>query len=181
MEHERVTVLRLRQDENVFTFEPYRVCSCEVKVEDKKCIFSEVGIGARMVRIVLRHDARLSLHDRLSWRGQVLFLSSIVPLDRRYDQLICAMVTEQTVVSRQRRAAAPLTFPGVITEKYVRWDTPGEPLGLNETLYVLVTPKAVDLHPGSLVTILGASFEVRTRHALDEYKNEFEIERREDL
>lgn len=71
-----------------------------------------------------------------------------------------------------------LSFPGVLTEKYVRYES-ADTYASAKTLLVLVTPKAVDLLEGDLVTVTeGAAkaiYNVQARHTLDAFKNEYEI------
>ena len=54
----------------------------------------------------------------------------------------------------------------------------GEGKSINVVLGGL--PKAVTLAPGSWVTVDGAYYRVLEPHTLDEWKNEFEVRRRED-
>lgn len=73
------------------------------------------------------------------------------------------------------------TFPGILTEKYI--------LNEAEEVYrtitcqrVLVTPKAIPLRPGDLIRPQGESpYTVRQVMDLDPYKNEYVIERQEDV
>jgi hypothetical protein len=53
-------------------------------------------------------------------------------------------------------------------------------MAVNETRYVLVTPKIISLNTGELVTIGDATYAVEIPHTLDEYKNEYEISVRSD-
>ena len=78
----------------------------------------------------------------------------------------------------------PFHFPGILTEKYVRY-APEETYAKTETAYVLVTPKLISLSPGDLVTVReGAAegvYNVQVCHVLDPFKNEYEIVRRQDV
>ena len=78
------------------------------------------------------------------------------------------------------RTTDEMTFPGVLTEKYVRHEQEW-PMSVNELGLVLVTPKVITLCPGCLVEARGAAWEVLAPHELDPYKNEYEIGRRVDL
>ena len=73
-----------------------------------------------------------------------------------------------------------LTFPAVITEKYLKY-AQDEVHGENDLTFVLVTPKEIQLIPGDLVEISGDFYNVRICHTLDEYKNEYEIQREKDV
>ena len=55
------------------------------------------------------------------------------------------------------------------------------PYSTNIITYVLVTPKAVTLQRGSVVSVNGTDYAVLLAHVLDPYKNEYEICRTEDL
>ena len=68
----------------------------------------------------------------------------------------------------------------MLTEKYVRYEQP-DPYAVNRLTYVLVTPKAVVLQRGGLVTVNGVNYEVQTAHTLDQWKNEYEVFRTDDL
>ena len=56
------------------------------------------------------------------------------------------MVKVDTVRQMAEREAVVQTFPGVLTEKYVRHGQEW-PMSVNELGLVLVTPKAVTLRP----------------------------------
>ena len=66
-----------------------------------------------------------------------------------------------------------------MTEKYLKFDSL-TPQDVTETTYVLVTPKAVALRTGEVVTIGEDAFCVQIGHTLDPYKNEYEVMRKED-
>ena len=163
----------------------------QVEVDGGKNLFSSVGIGTRNAKLVLR-TRPLNLHQALRWKEQHLFLTGITKLDRMHLTVSAALV--ETVVckaQRSRSAVDPdrnnrpvstqlpeLSFPGVLTEKYVRYES-ADTYASAKTLLVLVTPKAVDLLEGDLVTVTeGAAkaiYNVQARHTLDAFKNEYEI------
>ena len=77
-----------------------------------------------------------------------------------------------------------VTFPAVLTEKYVRYereDTHAE----SETAYVLVTGKPIELKEGDLVTVregpARGTYHVQAAHWLDPYKSEYEMAWRGDV
>jgi hypothetical protein len=72
-----------------------------------------------------------------------------------------------------------VTFPGCLIEKYMG-HTQGDPMASIEKRYVLVTPKAIELLTGELVTISNNTYTILIPHVLDEYKNEYEIIERKD-
>lgn len=55
-----------------------------------------------------------------------------------------------------------------------------DPLAVVTWDYVLVMPKVITLDPGSWVICGGRYYRVLVPHELDEYKNEYEIRRKED-
>ena len=163
----------------------------QIAVDGGKNLFSSVGIGARNAKLMLR-TRPLTLHQALRWRGQHLFLTSITKQDRMHLAVSAALVeTVACKAQRSRSAVDPdrnnrpvstqlpeLSFPGVLTEKYVRYES-ADTYASAKTLLVLVTPKAVDLLEGDLVTVTEgaakATYNVQARHTLDAFKNEYEI------
>lgn len=183
-------VLELRQtSEGTWEWVPIRRAWAQVEQTSKTNLFSKVGVGARDAAIVLRTQP-LTLHHALRWKGQHLFLTSITKLDRMHLDLQAALVSvvrcvgqgyTTTVGPGNRPVNQPgpeRTFPGVLTEKYVRYETE-DSYAKAKRLLVLVTPKAVQLLEGDLVTVTegpaAAVYNVQTSHVLDEYKNEYEI------
>lgn len=157
----------------------------------QKKLFSSVGIGARNAELVIRRRP-LTLHQALRWNGQHLFLTSITKRDRMHlnvaaalvDLVICRAKRSRSTVDPERNnrpistQLPEISFPGVLTEKYVR-HAAEDTYANAKTLLVLVTPKAIELLEGDLITILdgpaAAVYNVQARHVLDEFKNEYEI------
>lgn len=166
-----------------------------ITVRDKLNLFSRVGIGARDAAVVVRRQP-LTLHHALRSGGQHLFLTSIVPMGRNHMEVAAALVEPVQCVAKrytttvgegnrpQKHEAAPVTFPGVLTEKYVRHETEDTYARARRTL-VLVTPKPIRLREGALVTVqegpAAAVYNVQTCHVLDAYKNEYEMEYSRDV
>ena len=158
-------------------------------------LFSLVGIGARGAEILLRRRP-LTLHNALLWEGRHLFLTAILPAGRLHLRIQAALVTPVVCTATRREdsigaAGRPVhaetmrvTFPGVLTEKYVRYERE-EDHAEGESSYVLVAPKAIQLRAGDLVTVQEGPakgvYHVTTCHVLDEYKNEYEIACRRDI
>lgn len=157
----------------------------------KRNLFSSVGIGARNASLVIR-TRPITLHDALQWKGKHLFLTAITKRDRMHLDMSAALVTivqceaerSQSTVDREHNnrpivtPLPPVTFPAVLTEKYVRY-TREDTYATATTMLVLVTPKPIDLKEGNLVTIrdgpAAAVYNIQARHVLDEFKNEYEI------
>ena len=143
-----------------------------ITFQAKSNLFSQVGVGARDAAIVIRRQP-LTLHNALRLGEQHLFLTAIR--------------TEDTVGENARPVTGEtmrLTFPGVLTEKYARYERE-ETHAENETSYVLVTSKPITLKAGDLVTVQEGSakgrYHVTVCHVLDAWKNEYEIVWRGDI
>ena len=193
---ERLELLELRETE-AGTWEWVGIGRlwAQVEVDGGKNLFSSIGIGARNAKLVLR-TRPLTLHQALRWKEQHLFLTGITKLDRMHLSVQAALVepvgclatrTEDTVGEAGRPTPAEtmrLTFPGVLTEKYARYERE-ETHAEGETSYVLVTPKAITLKAGDLVTVQEGPgkdvYHVTVCHVLDPYKNEYEIACRGDV
>lgn len=187
---ERLELLELRQTaEQTWEWVPIRRVWAKVEQTAKTNLFSKVGVGARDAAVVIRRQP-LTLHQALRWKGQHLFLTSITKRDRMHLDVQAALVSVVTCIGQgytttvgagnrpEKREKPEQTFPGVLTEKYVRYETE-DSYAKAKRLLVLVTPKAVELLEGDLVTVTqgpaAAVYNVQTRHVLDEYKNEYEI------
>ena len=144
-----------------------------------KNLFSSVGIGARNANLVIR-TRDITLHQALRWKGQHLFLTAITKRDRTHLDVQAALVNVDMVTLQADRNTAEMTFPGVLTEKYVR-HTQEWPMSVNDVSLVLVVPKEVKLRPGCLVAARERLWEILIPHELDQYKNEYEIGSRRDL
>lgn len=187
---ERLELLELRQTaEQTWEWVPIRRVWAKVEQTTKTNLFSKVGVGARDAAVVIRRQP-LTLHQALRWKGQHLFLTSITKRDRMHLDVQAALVSVVTCIGQgytttvgagnrpEKQEKPERTFPGVLTEKYVRYETE-DSYAKAKRLLVLVTPKAVELLEGDLVTVTqgpaAAVYNVQTRHVLDEYKNEYEI------
>lgn len=183
-------VLELKENpKGTWTWQKVRKARGQVELSTGQNLFSTVGIGARGAEIVLRRQP-LTLHNALLWGEQHLFLSAILPEGRLHLRVQAALVepvtclatrTEDTVGEAGRPTTAEtmrMTFPGVLTEKYARYERE-ETHAENETSYVLVVPKAIQLKASDLVTVqegpAKAVYYVTICHVLDPYKNEYEI------
>ena len=189
-------VLELKESpEGTWTWQKVRKARGAVELSTGRNLFSSVGIGARGAEIILRRQP-LTLHNALLWGEQHLFLSAILPEGRLHLRVQAALVepvtclatrTEDTVGEAGRPTTAEtmrITFPGVLTEKYTRYERE-ETHAENETSYVLVVPKVVQLKASDLVTVQEGPaqgvYNVQICHVLDPYKNEYEIAWRGDV
>lgn len=184
---ERVQVMELQRDGAVWSWQPVAETWAQIKVDGKKNLFSTVGIGARNAALVMR--ARdIDLHHAILWKGQYLFLTSIIMQDnRRYLDVQAALVQPVTCTAQERdfdrgamgqaveRKGETITFPACITEKYVGYEDMEGRYAQAPITYVLVTPKAIELHVGQIVRMDGKAMGVMKCHVLDEWKNEYEV------
>lgn len=178
--NQHLEVLELRETSaGVWEWVAVRRAWAQVEQTNKTNLFSKVGVGARDAAIVLRTQP-LTLHNALRWRGQHLFLTAITHRDRGHLDVAAALVDLTECQADVDEGENGSRFPGILTEKYAKWDQP-EPYSVNQLTYVLVTPKGIVLQRGGLVAVAGVNYEVQVAHTLDPYKNEYEIVRTEDL
>lgn len=193
MLRERVELLGLVEKDGGWEWVRYAEVWAGVELTGKNCLFSKIGIGARAAELTLRRRA-LTLHQAARWRGRHLFLSEITEPERGWLSVQAAAVEVTECTGRHREATVdrdrgnrpvrtvgpPFTFPGVLTERYVRYEREETHATAGVGL-VLVAPKPVVLDEGDFVDALGARYYVTAVHPLDPWKNEYEIERREDV
>ncbi|MCI1958597.1 MAG: hypothetical protein LKJ25_03115 [Clostridia bacterium] len=163
---------------------------CDVTIDGKSNLFSRVGVGARNAVIIVRSGNDIKMTDAISWHGKHLFITSIVS-DIFYTTINAAIVTltacevikKTTSYDAQMRPVitddSAIHFPAVMTEKYEGFKR-NEPYSTNTNGYIIVTPKNISLVTGDIVNIDSKSYTVINRYVLDEHKNEYEIELRED-
>ena len=170
-------VLELKENPaGTWTWAAVRKIRGRLELTTGRNLFSSVGIGARGAEILLRRQD-LRLHHALRLGEQHLFLTAILPEGRLHLRVQAALVD---LAQCRADGGAGTAFPGVLTERYLKWDQP-EPYSVNRITYVLVTPKAIQMTRGKLVEVNGVNYEVQLAHVLDPWKNEYEIMRREDL
>ena len=158
---------------------------------EKRNFFSSVGMGVKSIKFSMR-KCNLSLHNALLWGERHCFITNIVEIDRKYFEVTVALIepkqcsvtrTKVTKNELNRPVLCPdstITFPGYLVEKYLGYKQE-TPHAVNETMYVLVTPKAIELEAGDLVNIDEETYNVRVLHTLDEFKNEYEIALKKDV
>lgn len=194
--NQRLEVQELAEAEpGVWTWKTVRRTWAQVEQSTRRNLFSAVGIGARGAELILRWQ-ELTLHNALLWGGRHLFLTAIRPEGRLHLRVEAALTepvkclatrTEDTVGPAGRPVPAEtlrVTFPGILTEKYVRYERE-ETHAETDASYVLVTGKPIQLPEGTLVTVqegpAKAVCHVAARHVLDPYKNEYELMRGGDV
>lgn len=186
-----VSVLRLEQKGNNWEWQEAARTWAKAERQAKTNLFSRVGLGQKSIRFTMRKRS-LSLHDAIRWEGKHCFLTEIKEMDRMYleitaaliEPVICSVTSTQQTLDKFNRPVLQeeilVSFPGFLTEKYLGF-AQKEVSGETETTYVLVTPKAIALKPGDLVQVGEDFYAVKIVHNLDEYKNEYEIHRKEDV
>lgn len=182
----QVSVLELRQTGTDYTWEESASAWAKAEPQDKKNLFSTVGIGVKSVKFTIwKRD--LTLHNAFRWQGKHCFLTDITEIDRMYYEVAAALIEPKTCTVNRKTtvkdefnrpvASEPqviMTFPGCLTEKYMGF-TRLNPQVQIDAQYVLVTPKAVSLLLADLVIIGETTYNVQVLHELDEFKNEYEI------
>jgi len=194
---QKVEILRISWDASAggFVWTENGRCWADIELDVKNNLFSSVGIGARGATVTMRPRLGLDLHHAVRWNGQFLFLTSMVlSPDRDRLELKAALCDPVTLTARPQARTGrnelnrpvvsqqpSFTFPGIPTELY-RQNTQDEIYRAETLRRVLVTPKAVTLRPGDLVQSgTGAPYTVRQALDLDQWKNEYVIERQEDI
>lgn len=166
-----------------------------VQEDLKRNIFSDIGIGARGATLTVRSRQGLTLRNALRWKGQFLFLTSIIPTennDRLEIKAACCHVTDCRAEPQKRTGRnefnrpvaieqVPITFPGILAEEYHR-NEEVDVGRINIQRRVLVTPPEISLRPGDLVFARsGGAYVIRTKSDLDTWKTEYLMERQEDI
>lgn len=172
---DRVEVLELVSAGDVHQWAVKGTIWAQVTATGKQNNYSNLGLGARDVTILMR-DNGLDLTHALRFQGRHLFLTSLTHPERGWVEAKAAEVKLSECVSNLDTGAEQVTFPAVLTEKYAGF-TQREPQTENTGRYVLVTPKPVTLESGSLVAVDNLTYVVRSCHVLDPNKQEFELER----
>ena len=174
-------VLRLSVEENVVRWKPIRRIRMYAERLPRPALFSANGLSAEGWRFTIR-ALELRITDAIRWKGRHYFLTSIdrIPGRPGFLTVEAAKVKLADCVAAKETAHPGPAFQAVLTEKYIRHEQ-HLPDAVNLILYVLVTPKCVNLTPGSLVEIDGTPCEVLVAHKLDEAKNEYECYRKADL
>ena len=182
--NEKVEILSLIQNEETgeLAWGKTRKCWAAVDLDLQRNIFSNIGIGARGATVIIRAEQKLSLHQALRLRGQFFFLTSIILTPSRDRKEVKAALCTPIDCQADMDQPVPGTrFPGILTEKYTASSHEQlDPYALLTQNLVLVVPKAVYLKPGSWVKVGNETYHVLVPHELDEWKNEYEIQRKAD-
>lgn len=182
---QRIDLLTLNGSDGVYEWDVLDSIWAKAEDMEKANLFSKVGIGAKSARFTIRRRP-LTLHQAFRWQGKHYFLTDIKEIDRMYYEVIAAQIEPRSCIATRRPtiknelnrpiSGAPtvISFPGCLTERYMGYRQE-KPQAVNETSYILVTPKVINLQIADLVKIGEDTYNVQIIHDLDEYKNEYEI------
>lgn len=190
---EKISILSLNQADTTFSWEITSDSWGKVEQLRGSNRFSEAGLDVKSIRFTLRKRDDLTLHKAFSWRGKHCLLLDIREEGNMYQKVYAALIEPLPCGVIQRGEprldelnrpvydnGTQITFPGYLTEKSLEF-TQANPMSYRESKYVLITPKAIVLKSGDLVTVNGITYKVIIPHALNEYKNEYEIMVKEDI
>ena len=172
---ERIEILSFRKEENAYQWHTERMSWAKAERAGRRRIFSTHAASSEGINFIIRRQA-LTRANAIRFAGQHYLITSIVPHGRLHFRVETAAVQLAVCADKYEN----FTFPSVLSEIYARHDSP-LPMDSNVTRYVLVTPKEISLVPGRLVEVNGAPWPIRVGHTLDEWKNEYEIERTVEL
>ncbi|MEY8372654.1 hypothetical protein AAK912_04150 [Merdimmobilis hominis] len=201
----QIEILRLSQVGEApprYAYQPVGKRWAEGELTGKTNLFSQVGIGLRGAQFRLHRAAGITLFDAVRWRGSHYFLTGIQQKSPA-EAVLSAALAEPVPCTAWRPAGKhpgaygspdafleAVGFPGILVEKYQGYQRE-TPYGEVQATYVLVAPKAVELRLGDRVTTgegrtgpedqKGPAYGVRAVHALDPYKNEYELYRYEEV
>jgi hypothetical protein len=189
---DRISILELGLSGTAYSWGVSSVAWAKAERTDRISVFSTMGVGRRSVRLTIRQRA-LTPHNAIRWGGLHCFITDIDSTKARgwmevtaalIEPTVCSVTREVTEVDELKRpvrtVASTLEFPGCLTERF-QGRTQELPTAVEESNFVLVTPKAITLKAGELVTVGGASFTVVLTNTLEEYRNEYEIMREADI
>lgn len=194
---DKIDVLQLVKDERSgdFSWQKHHSCRAMVEIDSHRNLFSVAGVGARGAKVTVRAREDISLRHAIIWNGEFLHLSAIEPVKTRdrteIRAAICLPVTltakpqDRTGRDELNRPVAikqaEFRFPGVLAEMYHRNES-DEVYRTTTQRRVLVTPKEISLRVGDLVQYEEESaYTVRQVMDLEAHKNEYIIERQEDV
>ena len=161
------------------------------ELKQARNIFSAVALGARTVEITLRRQP-VSLDNSIFRGERQLYITQIDDTANPHfttveaaliDPVSCVAEVESFKKNGLNRLVSDgikkITFPAWLTEKYLG-RTQAEPQVVLDTMFVLITPKAIELAAGDIVTVEGKTYTVFIAHMLDDHKNEYEISRKDE-
>lgn len=182
---DKITILEITHTGSAYAFTQTVQTWAKVQRLKTDNLFSSAGIGAKTIKFITR-KRDISLANAILWQEKHCFLTDIVKLDENYDEITAVLIEPVTCVERKMdytaldalnrpvKAETSVTFPGFLIRKNFE-STQENPMTVLKFTYILITPKAVALEIGELITIGGQNYTVEIAYTLDEYKNEYEI------
>ena len=188
----KIDVLAITDTGNVYEWAAIAQIWAKVEHLNSNNIFTSTGIGAKSIKFTIR-KRELTLNNAFRWQGKHCFLTNIIETDdRMYYEVTAAIIEPKTCIAEQTGEPTlnelnrpvygnptTLTFPGILIEKNLG-HMQEKPMATIEIRYFLVTPKGIELDIGDLVVINNVTYNAELLHALDEYKNQYEIAVRSD-
>ncbi len=193
----KMTVLSLESESDaagniVYGWLPFHDTWGTYELKQARNIFSAVALGTRTVEITLRRQP-VTLDNSIFRGERQLFITQIDDTANPHfttlttaliDPVSCSAEIATYTKNELNRLVVTsikrISFPAWMTEKYVG-RTQAEPQVVLNTMYVLITPKAVELSAGDIVTVEDKPYTVYIAHTLDSHKNEYEIARRDEV
>ena len=175
----------------VYGWRPYHSTWGSYELKQARNIFSAVALGARTVELKLRRQTLNLDHSILRGERQLFITQIDDTADPHFMTVTAALINPVScVLSRTEKkknelkrivstGTVTISFPAWFTEKYLG-RTQEAPQVVIDTMYVLITPKAIELNPGEIVTVDGTDYTVYLAHTLDDHKNEYEIARKDE-
>lgn len=182
---DKIQVLALANKDNAYSWSTEANIWAKVEPIRGYNIISKIGHSVKAMKFTIRKRV-LTRHQAISWRDKHYMLTDIDEINRMYYEVTAGEI-EPVQCSASRDVATkdelnrPIldrqalgSFPAYLVEKYYahKQETPR---AVTDITYVLVTPKAIMLEAGDLVTIASDVYYVWLVHQLDEFKNEYEI------
>ena len=187
---QRIIILSLGQTATGWEWKETNRVWAKAERLERTNLFSSVGIGVTSVKFTMR-TRELTLFNAIRWNGGFCFITAVNPLNRfvmevsgaRIEPKICTVKKDIIELSDLKRRAitgeTTVTFPACMVEKYMG-RVRESPMNTTEITNVLVTPKVIEILPGDVVMVEGKAYTAVVCHTTDEYKNEYEVTRKED-
>lgn len=188
----RIEILGYEFQGNKYFWEAEKSVWANVTEDQKINIFSNVAKSGFSTVFTVRTQG-VTPGRAIMWQDRHYIIAGIREIDKLYTEIstVCLPVydctryipdpdTASDEYNRLQTLSIPdFQFQGCIAEKYLGNEI-SQPHTIDETQYVLLTPKAVVLNRGELVLIGEDFYIVEICHMLDTVKNEYEISRRGD-
>lgn len=177
---QKIRVMEISETETGWAWTERRKAWAKAETPDKRNVYSSLGMAAQTAVFTIRRQS-IDPGCAIVWQGLQCFITSVVPTEDKLHYVVTtALVNEVACTADAQKTPKGKTFPAALAEKYVRHEQL-EPMAVSTVCYVLVTPKAVTLSPGSLVDVGEVPYQVLTAHELEPWRSEYVIVRKADL